>query len=83
MKKGCSDAKQFFLEVTLKIRQKAMHAFAFIEVGLYSRPNSQAFSTHIREGERLAPMSRSPLPRIREFKGGIRFMHLSAHIAPL
>ena len=47
-----------------------MHAFAFIEVGLYSRPNSQAFSTHIREGERLAPMSRSPLPRIREFKGG-------------
>ena len=74
----------FFLEVTLKIRQKAMHAFAFIEVGLYSRPNSQSFSTHIREGERLAPMSRSPLPRIREFKGGeIRFMHLSAHIAPL
>ena len=83
MKKGCSDAKQFFLEATLKFRQRAMHAFAFIEVGLYSRPNSQAFSTHIREGERLAPMSRSPLPRIREFKGGIRFMHLSAHIAPL
>ena len=59
MKKGCSDAKQFFLEVTLKIRQKAMHAFAFIEVGLYSRPNSQAFSTHIREGETSSHVAES------------------------